>query len=60
MKNGIYDSESFIEICKFAQDLDIPINIHANLEDITLLVESCPKLKIVLAHPWMAKGVINV
>ena len=52
MKNGDYNSSNFIEICKFAEKLNIPINIHANLDDIHTLVEACPKLPIVLAHPW--------
>jgi predicted TIM-barrel fold metal-dependent hydrolase len=51
MHNGDYNSDSFIEICKFAEKLNMPINIHANLEDISKLVESCPNLPIVLAHP---------
>jgi predicted TIM-barrel fold metal-dependent hydrolase len=52
MHNGDYNSDSFIEICKVAEKLNMPVNIHANLEDTYKLVESCPNLPIVLAHPW--------
>ena len=60
MGTGEFNSPGMIEILKFAGSLNMTVNFHdGTFEEVTEVLEKCPNLKVILAHPGepsIAKG----